>query len=227
MNELPSFVNGKFILCIYSGVLYVVGPCATASALKHQCTGTGQVQPIVGIAYHRHLITNIFTSSLFAGNVHTSGLLWLYPNGDIVFRDQECRVFKEKGRKVDSSDWDFEEPQVRMVKCTVCKKEIMVVLSLLYCKKRLLNMNLIDSMWRFISQQIFCLRNLNDPGIVYSGHRFESAQSKRKGCKSKALLSFQRKKTNSNVRFLLQWSLTQPSGRRDQSLPSTAKLSAM
>ena len=133
MNKLPSFVNGKFILCIYSGVLYVVGPCATASALKHQCTGTGQVQPIIGKAYHRLLITNIFTSSLFAGNVHTSGLLWLYPNGDIVFRDQECRVFKEKGRKVDCSDWDFEEPQVRMVKCTVCKKEIMVVLSLLGC----------------------------------------------------------------------------------------------
>ena len=68
------------------------------------------------------LITNLFTSSPLTGNILTSGLLWQYPNGNIVFRDQECRVFKEKGRKVDSSDWDFEEPQVRMVKCTVCKK---------------------------------------------------------------------------------------------------------
>ena len=49
MNKLPSFVNGILILCIYSGALYVVGPCATASALKHQFTGTGQVQPIIGI----------------------------------------------------------------------------------------------------------------------------------------------------------------------------------
>ena len=117
-------------------------------------------------------------------------------------------MYKEKGRKVDCSDWDFEEPQVRMVKCTVCKKEIMVVFSLLYCKKRLLNMNLIDSMWRFISQQIFCLRILNAPGIVHSGHCFEGARSNRKGCKSKALLSFSGKKTNFYLRFLLQWNLT-------------------
>ena len=227
MNQLPSFANGKFILCIYSGVLYVVGPCATASALKHQFTGTGQVQPIIGKAYHRLLITNIFTSSLLTRNIHTSGLLWQYPNGNIVFRDQECRVFKEKGRKVDSSDWDFEEPQVRMVKCTVCDKKIMVVLPLLYCKKMLLNLNLINSMWRFIGQQIFCLKILNGPGIVYSGHCFEGARSKRKRCKSKSLLSFSGKKTNFYLRFLLQWNLTQPSGRKGQSLPSTAKLSAI
>ena len=57
-------------------------------------------------------------------------------NGNIVFRDQECRIFKEKGRKVDCSDWDFEEPQVRIVKYAVGEKEIMVVLSLLYRKKK-------------------------------------------------------------------------------------------
>ena len=75
---------------------------------------------------------------------------------------------------------------MRIVRYAVFEKEIMVVLPLLYCK-RLLNLNLINSMWRFISQQIFCLRIFNDPGIVYSGHCFEGARSKRKGCKSKAL----------------------------------------
>ena len=82
---------------------------------------------------------------------------------------------------------------MRIVRYAVFEKEIMVVLPLLYCK-RLLNLNLINSMWRFISQQMICLRILNDPGIVYSGHRFEGARSKRKGCKSKALLSFSGKR---------------------------------
>ena len=186
-----------------------------------------QVQPIIGIAYHRLLITNIFTSSLLTRNIHTSGLLWQYPNGNIVFRDQECRIFKEKGRKVDSSDWDFEEPQVRMVKCTVCERKNYGGSSSPLLQKMLLNLNLINSMWRFIGQQIFCLKILDDPGIVYSGHCFEGARSKRKRCKSKALLSFSGKKTNFYLRFLLQWNLTQPSGRKGQSLPSTAKLSAM
>ena len=39
-------------------------------------------------------------------------------------------MYKEKGRKVDCSDWDFEEPQVRIVEYAVCiKKDVMVVLS--------------------------------------------------------------------------------------------------
>ena len=99
-------------------------------------------------------------------------------------------MYKEKGRKVDCSDWDFEEPQVRIVKCTLCIERNYDDSFSPLVQKRNLNLKLINSMWQFISQQIFCLRILNDPGIVYSGHRFESAQSKRKGCKSKALLSF-------------------------------------
>jgi len=38
-----------------------------------------------------------------------------------VHRDQECRVFKEKGRKVDCSDWDFEEPQALYTVVTVLR----------------------------------------------------------------------------------------------------------
>ena len=142
MNELVTLVCQWKIHTMYIFRCPVCGwpmcnsKCAKASVHRYW----------IGVAYHRLSFTNPFTSSLLTGNVYASGLLWQSSNGNIVFRDQECRMYKEKGRKVDCSDWDFEEPQVRIVECTVCKKEIIVVLSLFYCKKRLLNLNLIDSM---------------------------------------------------------------------------------
>jgi len=38
-----------------------------------------------------------------------------------VHRDQECRVYKESGRKVDCSTWDFEEPQALYTAVTVLR----------------------------------------------------------------------------------------------------------
>lgn len=191
MNELATLVCQWKIDIMYIFRCPVCGwpmcnsKCAKASVHRYW---------IGIIAYHRLPFANIFLTVDRKCTIVHCTYIWL----DVaIFKWKHCfqgsgvQNIQGEGEK----SWLFRlgfwgATSKNMVKCTVCKKEIMVFFSLLFCKKRLLNMNLIDSMWRFISQQIFCLRILNAPGIVHSGHCFEGARSKRKGCKSKALLCF-------------------------------------
>ena len=69
--------------------------CAKASVHRW----VGDRVPDVTSFLHFLLLNNLFTPTHRLLNV----------------RDQECRVFKERGRKVDCSKWDFEEPQVSWV----------------------------------------------------------------------------------------------------------------